>query len=270
MSRARRRKRGNGDRLAFLVLCVAALFAAGIGAFVVDARRDVAELDGEGCRTDGAYDALVFLFDRSDALNSIQKIDVRQRVVRAIDEAPVGTRVSFAVLDAGSPDTVSTLFRGCRPADGRNVNHLTQNERMVRERWREGFLEPLEATLDRSLSDAPSATSPIMEAIQIVALTELAPLGRTDFARRLIIVSDMIQNTKPYNQYRDSLEPERFRRLPYASQVAARLDDTMVEVHYVGRANANRVQTTAHATFWDAWIRDNGGRVASIERIAGG
>jgi len=270
VSRARRRAGQSANRLAKLIFAALFLVIGAIAWYAIDARKNVSALDAAGCRTDGAHDKLVLLIDRSDALSAIQKIDIQGRIKQLIEDAKIGTSVTLSVLDAGTPQLVTTLFQGCRPDDGQNVNRLVQNERMIRERWQNDFLGPLDETLQSSLSDSPSSTSPLMEAIQLVALTGFKYTPAPGYQQRLVVVSDMIQNTDGYNQYKDSLDPIQFNTLPYAARVAASLDATDIEILYVGRPSATQIQNTAHATFWDAWFRQNGGRITSIERISGG
>ena len=269
MSRARRRRARRQGILGGVVLAVLSIGALAGGAWWW--QRDTAgALDALGCRQDGDHDRLSILVDRSDALTPLQKRDVQGSVEAAVAAAETGTRVALHVLAPDDPLLAVTLFEGCRPPDGTAASAWTENERRLRTRWREDFEAPLRALLRTTLEDAPAARSPLLEALQSVALRDFASPA-PDRRHRLLIVSDMLQHTDDYSHYRgDPINYARFAELGYARRVGARLDGVDVEIAYVGRARQDARQTHAHGLFWEAHVEANGGRLLSIRRVAGG
>ena len=267
---ARNVRKRKKDRWGIALIGTLILVAgAGSATYYTQAKHHV-KLDEHGCRSDVLYDHVVLLVDRSDPLTAVQKLDVRQRVDKVVQSAAVGTRFSLNLLNTSNVSLVSTVFDGCRPDDGRAVNHLTQNERQIRARWRDAFLGPLHESLEDTLADEPSDTSPILEGIQLAALTSFQPTQPTGTQKRLLIISDMIHNNGGYSQYADSLNYEYFAGLGYSRTVAAPLSSVDVEIYYVGRKGRERIQTSTHRLFWEAWIRSGGGRMTLFDPLIGG
>ena len=271
MSRASRARRRRQNAVGHVLIGFACLALVGGGGFLGWRHVGAPDLDGTGCLVSGDHDLVSILLDRSDALTPLQKRGAQQRVRSLIEEAVPGTRVRLHVLDPDDPLLIETLFDGCRPVDGSRANALTQNERRLRARWRDEFERPLQDHLRESLRDAPADVSPLLEAIQSVALQDFAAAAAPGRDRRLLVVSDMLQHTPRYSHYRnDPLDYERFATLPYASDVGAALRDVDVEIAYVGRPAHAARQTIAHGLFWEGHVDANGGRLLSIRRLTEG
>ena len=271
MSRVARARQRRKDALGRALLGVVALGVFTIGGFFGWQHLGADRLDEIGCLDSGDHDLVSILLDRSDALTPLQKRGAQQRVRALVEDALPGTRVRLHVLDPDDPLLVTTLFDGCRPVDGRHANAFTQNERRLRARWSEEFERPLQAHLRESLRDAPPAVSPLLEAIQSVALQDFAPALAPGRDRRLLVVSDMLQHTPRYSHYRnDPLDYARFEAMPYAREVGAALGDVDVEIAYVGRPAHSARQTIAHGLFWEGHVDANGGRLLSIRRLTEG
>ena len=270
MSRARRARARRQDLVGSIVIAMLAIAAAAGGTWWWRHNGSEAR-DAIGCLESADYDRLSILVDRSDALTPLQKRGVRQWVEMAVDDAAPGTRITLHALEPDHPLLVQTLFDGCRPPDGTSANRLTQNERRLCTRWREEFEKPLQTLLEATLEDASASTSPLLEAIQSVAVQDFSTFRTPDRLRRLLIVSDMLQHTAGYSHYRDDpLDYAGFASLPYARGVRASLDNVDVEIAYVGRTQHAERQTIAHGLFWEGHVEANGGRLQSIRRVTGG
>ena len=58
----------------------------------------------------------------------------------------------------------------CNPGKGDDLNRIYQNPELARKRWEQDFAAVLSAKLDELLAAPDSASSPIFEAVQAVAV----------------------------------------------------------------------------------------------------
>ena len=138
-------------------------------------------------------------------------------------------------------------FARCKPATGEKANELYQNPRIIEERYREEFLEPFEAILSAMLDSPAAERSPILESLQ--ALLVSAP-GFVDasYPRRVIVVSDLIQNSAAFSFYRGDTWG-RFIRSQDAERLAGRLRGVEVEICRIPRPGA-KVNKAVVDDFW--------------------
>ena len=100
--------------------------------------------------------------------------------------------------------------------------------------------------------------SPIIEAVD--GAVDAPDFGSTVKARRLVIVSDMAQNSPELSEYRgegSGLEvPDAVR-----GELARDLHGVAVRIHYVRRPELASIQTAAQRDFWRDWFTSQGAGV---------
>jgi len=103
-----------------------------------------------------------------------------------------------------SPDPQSRGGEGlnlCKPPSGEDANQLYENPKLLEQRFRERFVQPLEATLNRLLRSEPANSSPIMESLQSLVTRALLS-SRDERPLRLVVISDLLQHSETFSFYR--------------------------------------------------------------------
>lgn len=278
MARARRSRRagrrgGAGDGWKIALGAVLALIAfGGLGA-VAWFSATVAPpptLDAETlCPADGPSAVTVVLLDVSDDLPEPARLQVRTRLLDLADAMPTYGLLELRVL---SPDDAAgrVLFSRCNPGTGEGLSSLTANPEAVRRTWDEGFRQPLTQLLEAGLPAAPADTSPIMRAIQRAAIDHFDGRAAEGRDKRLVVVSDMIENTPAYSQYAGDLTFRRFAATPAFQDLRTDLAGAAVTVLYVQRRPGGApFDTGAHIAFWNTWVETMKGRLVEAVKLQG-
>lgn len=220
------------------------------------------------CPYDGDYARTAILVDASDTLNDKQIKEILDNLADLRRTLKVYEWVGIFVLDEGSHDQLPKPVVGlCNPGSAATANPLYQNPERIRQRYNERFARPVRAAVDGLAGLRPQKTSPILEMIQAVALARQFDSTRP---RRLIIVSDMLQNVKGYSHYRNSLDYVAWsEQSKYAKEFtdSTLLRGVTVEIIYVKREEAKRVQTRRHVRFWEDYFAAVGANLVSVTPV---
>jgi hypothetical protein len=256
--RARRHIAGTVAAAAFLL---AALGAAGYGLL---GRETV---DARACPSSGPAGHLVLLVDKTDPFTRTQRLAFAE-LLREIATARVarGELVSVFVLGESVDAAVEPVFERCNPGSAQDASKWNANPERLRRQYEQNFLEPLAAVAQHIQVAKPAAVSPIMEMLQLVAINGFRR-NAVHGPRRLIVVSDMLQNTNEYSHYRGEASFERLRERPYFQRVRVDLSGVAVELRYLMHAPA--LQNRGHARFWEAYIREMGASLTAVRLVEG-
>jgi hypothetical protein len=248
--------------LAFLALTALAVF------YWTSPRPPVLQAE-DLCPTTGPHGISAVLVDTSDDLLPTTQKEVRTLLEDLINDLPSYYKLDVRVLDIPNMRSRS-LFSKCNPGNGTGLSELTNNPRLLRMRWLESFNKPAEEAIGSSLRAAKSKSSPIMAAIQDIALDEFSGESVQSIPKTLTIISDMLEFTPLYGQYpsQGDLSYERFRRTPAYQKFRTDLHGADVTIHYVERAQV-KIDTVKHVEFWNAWISDNRGGKVHFHRLQG-
>ena len=180
---------------------MAAAVVVAIGVVVLVQSFKGEEVDESLCpKASGPAAGLALLLDLTDSLNPVQHKRLRGLLDNRIEDAKQGTLIAVGAVRADAAERDADFAR-CKPATGEKANELYQNPRMIEERYRKEFLEPFRAIVSEMLESPAADRSPIIESLQ--ALLVSAP-GFVDasYPRRVIIGSDLIQNSEAFSFYR--------------------------------------------------------------------
>ena len=228
-------------------------------ALFVRGQRQERVFDAVNCPEDEEYAAqIAILVDPSDTLTNVQEGSGAPRVLQAIEDAPVTTEIRvYTVGRAGRGDT-RALFRVCKPAHPDSVSSLTGNPALAERRYEDEFLSPLQQTLAALLNVEGDSISPIVEGIQVAAVSAFQPRG-ADIPRQLLVVSDMIQNSRNLSFYRESVEFGPLSRNPDYGTLRVDLTGVEVSVFLLARrGGAGRIQGGTLRGFWEDYFLDQG------------
>ncbi|MCO6393286.1 hypothetical protein GTW25_19895 [Aliihoeflea aestuarii] len=270
--RGTRRRSGSGVTALqiFAAVLVTGASAALLGGYLwlsYGRDQDVA-LDQLGCPVTGATGMTAIIIDATDPISEITMANLKNEFRREVAQVGKGQYLRIASL-TGQPRELPMMFDGCNPGDGSSVDQWTNNPNRRQRRWEEEFGKPLEqlpASLDNGIG---ASQSPVMAAVQKIRNdlfdSDIAVPGSP---KRIIIVSDMIEHTDLYSQYRSGADFAAYLASDAYRTFRTTLSDVEVTILYVERAN-RRFPSSEHVRFWNDWIIENGGRIGSIKRLEG-
>jgi hypothetical protein len=273
--RATHRDGPSGDSARWLiggvVVAIASLLAGGGWLYYKSSELRVATDAETLCRSDGVLpEATVVLLDLSSTLSAVQRLDVKNELTRLRDTVPRFGRIDVFAVDDRAARLVEPVLRLCNPGRGDDMNELYQNPQLARQRWERDFARTVDDTIDKLLATPEAATSPIFEAIQSVALQTFddPKLDHVE-SRRLVLVSDLMQNVPGHLRMYDGIPPfEQFKSTPYWLDVKAELDDVDVTVLYLQRPNSQRFWTS-QVEFWSRYFEAQGARIERLLPLSG-
>jgi hypothetical protein len=251
------------------LICMALIAFGALVYFYVTAPKqpnlDLASL----CPVNGPQGIMVTLVDTTDDLPEPAQREVSGILDDMISNLPSHYRLDIRVLDIAASHSMS-LFSKCNPGNGAGLSEWTANPTIARKRWIEAFQKPARDAIKHSLVSAKAANSPIMAAIQDIALDQFSSPAVKDVPKSLIVISDMLEFTRDYNQYPSAgdLSYERYRRSPAYQKFRTDLHGARVTIKYVHRTAA-KIDTVRHVDFWRQWITDNLGVFVSAQRLQG-
>ena len=257
-----------------VVVVLVGLVGVAIGAYVLSQRSYVATNAETLCPIDEPpAEVVAVILDMSDRLTEVQLLSVRNHLNRLMyTELPRFTYVeAYAVQDRAGV-VAEPVIGLCNPGKGDDLNRIYQNPELARKRWEQDFAAMLSAKLDELLAAPDSASSPIFEAVQAVAVRSFNKPEYDDVPKRLIVVSDLLQNVPAKgagaSHYRGVPDFDDFKASPYFSQVRADLNAVRVHLYYMNRSD-HRIQGVEHIRFWDDYFGAQGATVETVERIFG-
>lgn len=261
----RRSRRFLGVLLIALAVCGALTI---IALYMLFSKQQVESDEVTLCPRGGPRGLTVILIDRTDPLTTVQREALRQEFKRIKKTLPVGTAIQvYSVGPIGDDLLTAESPIVCNPGRGEGTSKWTGNPLLLEKRWRERFAEPIERVFDQMLRPGSSPVSPILESVQSVAIKPLGSLGAEVKYRRLVIVSDMLQNTEEFSQYQQIVPFVEFKRTEYYLRVRADLAQVDVEIIYLRREEGR--QGKDHIEFWQEYIADCGGRLVGVKALQG-
>jgi hypothetical protein len=269
-----RRSSGFGwSGLGGIVLLLLAIIAGGALAWFYFSAAPRPVLDAQSlCPVTGPQGVTVVLVDTSDDLPETTRREVLGQLDDMITTLPPFYRLDIRVLDIAGVRSRS-LFSRCNPGDGAGLSEWTDNPRIARLRWIEDFRKPAAAAVKNSMASAKAASSPIMAAIQDIAIDQFSAAATQNARKTLYIISDMIEFTRDYSQYprAGDLSFARYKQSPAYLKFRTDLHGATVILRYVTRQTNGQsvLDATRHMEFWKAWVEDNRGVFGGVKRLQG-
>lgn len=154
------------------------------------------------------------------------------------------------------------LLLHCPP---RQANPIYQNPIRVAARYDSLFARPLRQVVEKLPTGTPARWSPIMEALR--AVSEAPEFRGGVGPHRLILVSDLQQNTTRVTLCTRLPSFDSFRRSQLVSTLLPDLHGVVVEVLFIPRARHDLESELALQHFWRAYFQAAGVPVVQIERL---
>lgn len=251
----------NALAIALFVLAGAIILAI----FAVSSWMSTQQLGSDFCSSSGPSGLLAIGIDATDSLSAAQRLDVRNRLDTAVAELPANWRVEVWNVAPSSGVPIQTGSAICKPE--LQVSSWTSNPKRAKERFAR-FSESMGKTIGDVLAQPASAESPILQSIQAIGLRSF---GSSDMAtvkdRRMILVSDLVQNTAEVSFARSIVPYQSFRVSKTFDALRAPLVGVKVDILFLSRPNA--LPASSLIGWWQEYFADIGAPLASVQRIVG-
>lgn len=263
----RRRKSETVGAIRNIVIVVAFLSVVGIFYFkTVLAHR---ALDEETLCPAKPDSITVLLVDVTDPMNLPQRQDFLNQLDRLTDQIPRHGKLVIAKVDPISERLLAPVITRCNPGTADDVTEIDGNPQKLEKLHKERFVVPLKMAYEQLVEASSADRSPILESIQSVNLTELLKTADGIGARRLVVVSDLLQNTSEISFYGKLPDGETLTRSQPFSRVRTDLRGTDVELWMLQRSDSTNTQPRALPELWEKIIGDQGGRLMRVYTVSG-
>jgi hypothetical protein len=249
-----------GTVIGLVVVCV----VAAISAFL--ATREPPPDSVSLCPAAGPRGHYVILVDKTDPLTFTQKQALTVLLQEVIDRRlPEGYLLSLFALGEDFRDSAAPLVELCNPGSGVGKSELTATLSHLHKRYQEQFLAKITSQLNELETTKPAAHSPIFEMLQLVGLH--IHKRHVTGERRLIVVSDMLANTRQFSMFREIPEFANFQASEYGSRSNADLSGVDVELNYL--LFSPKLQTRRQLKFWEDYFGRAGAKIVVVHPLEG-
>lgn len=211
----------------------------------------------------------VLLVDVTDPMNLPQRQDFRNQLDKLSEQIPRHGKLVVAKVDPVSDQLLTPIITRCNPGTAADESEFDGNPQKVEKQRQDQFLAPLRAAFDQLMTASAADRSPVLESIQSVNLTELQRGMSEAIPKRLIVASDLLQNTKDISFYNDLPDPAALVGSQSFSRVRTDLKGVNVELWMLQRGDSTRTQPRALPALWEAIIDAQGGQLMRVYTVSG-
>lgn len=252
----------------FRIVAVAVVGIAIIATYILVARGN-RSLDDETLCPANPASITVLLVDVTDPMTVAQRQDFQNQLVELRNAIPRYGKLVVVKVDTAATSLLRPVIARCNPGTAKDANEWTGDPKGLDRKHREGFVDPLSRVFEGLSQETGSDRSPILESIQSVALTELLPPDVEALPRKLIVASDLLQNTEAVSFYSGLPDPDAFIASSAFRRARTNLRDVDVELWMLERSDAPQTQPRALPNLWEAIIGEQGGDVERTYRVSG-
>lgn len=276
MRKPRSRRRSTADvraaqesRKGLLQISAVMAIAATVAVVYFAVARGNKALDDETLCPAKPSSVTVLLVDVTDPMTTPQKQDLRNQLTRLRSAIPRYGKLIVTKVDSSSSELLQPVIVRCNPGTAEEVSDWNGDPRGVQKAHDEKFVAPLDDAFTRLTRASAAERSPIFESVQSVALTDLARPELSDIPRKLVIVSDLLQNTNAISFYGALPSPDTLIASAPFRRVRTDLRGIDLEIWMLERSDATQTQPRALIDLWDAAITAQGGNVLRAYNVSG-
>jgi len=262
-------KRRDQNRKALRNIAIAALFIGLVGFLYVRAMLAHRSLDSETLCPSEPASITVLLVDVTDPMNLPQRQDFINQLDRLRSSIPRYGKLAVYKVEPISDRLLTPIITRCNPGTAKDVSEVTGSPQQTQKLYDEKFKRPLDNAFERMLSASGAERSPILESIQSAALKELQSSGADGKPRRLIVASDLLQNTDSISFYHGLPDPSELTTSQEFSRVRTDLTGVDVELWMLQRGDSRETQPRALPDLWDQIITKEGGNLQRVYTVSG-
>lgn len=255
-NRARRGESKLGIVAASFLMFVVVVFIGGI--FTFSANNELKEIDEKTLcyKDDVPSDIIAILIDSTEPLDEKTVRNAQLEIENIIKNSPTNTLVNLYAIETGSEKHIRPIANLCKPDDGTSASELTSSPAWIKKIFNDKFVLPLADHLTSLLKMPPSTSSPIIESLQS-AVIESFLSHENSGDKKIVLISDMIQNTSMYSFYKESVSfNSYFSKVKNSGSGLLNLTDINIQVLVVPNnvPNGTREDLTR---FWGKFFREN-------------
>lgn len=255
-NRARRGESKLGIFAASCLMFLVVVFIGGI--FTFSANNDLKKIDETTLcyQDDVPTDIIAILIDSTEPLDQKTVRNAQLEIENIIKNSPTNTLVNLYAIETGSEEHIRPIANLCKPDDGTTASELTSSPAWIKKIFNDKFVLPLGDHLTSLLTMPPSTSSPIIESLQS-AVIESFLTHKNSGDKKIVLISDMIQNTSMYSFYKESLSFDSyFSKVKNSGSGLLNLTDINIQVLVVPNnvPNGTREDLTR---FWGKFFREN-------------
>lgn len=272
MARRRRRRSqsetsvGTVVGIVLLATIILALMG-GYGYFRLKAAQAIALDPATYCPVGGPVSTTAVLLDLTDPVAKPTLTDIKNRFEALMAEIPEGGQLTVLALTEQTSE-IEEKVSVCNPGDGKNVDPMTSNPRLARQRWEEAYRKPLDSFIEGLSNQATASRSPIMAGIQQIALNLFNSPRARQGSKRLIVVSDMLEHTDAYSHYREGASMGGYEASRARDMFRTPLQEVDIQLLFIQRLNAPVPQLDL-VEFWAAWFQASRAQNVNVVRLVG-
>lgn len=264
LGRRAKQRRTKEIILGTLALLAVSAVVGGVAYFMSNRPKDLMQ---NMCPADGPLGHYVLLVDKTDPLTFTQKQAFSVILSELVEKrVPEGFLLSVFVLGEDFKENAAPIVELCNPGNGSGKSELTSNLKRLRKQYEERFVGPLLKQSDALLATQSAKYSPIFEMMQLVGINAFRKHD-VKGERRLIVMSDMLQNTPQFSMYKGAVDFGGFAESNYGKKTQLELRDVEVELHYL--MNSPQLQTKRNLKFWEDYFSKAGARIVAVRPLEG-
>ena len=219
------------------------------------------------CPLSGPLGHNILLIDKTDPFNLPQKASFDLIVNDLVNkQTPPGYLLSIYILGDDFKTQTKPLVELCNPGDAKGHSELTENTKQLTRQYKERFLKPVAEQTTQLLSINSAQESPILEMIQMVNLNSIQR-HNVDGPKQLIVLSDLLQNSKPLSMYREIPAYADFAKTDYAGKTRIGFAGVEVEVWLLQNTTGEKQKRLAD--FWQRYFLENKAVSFKLEPLPG-
>jgi hypothetical protein len=214
-----------------------------------------------GCDTDQLLPRghTVLIIDQTDAFTATQITYAKKVLLYEYDH--LRRHDLLTVRGVGNDaDTPLRDFKLCRVPKRAEVLGIAVNEEQVAQRFEAVAGKPMARYLDSLARVGEAETSPLVETISNISREDDFGPGVRD--RRLVVISDMAQNSANFSQYN-----HKGAQVALPTELGVFRPDlkgATVRIHYLLRPSLRRIQGAEHEETWQAFFERAGAKDVKI------
>ena len=265
MSRRRSKRQRRLARQAYINFAIVIAAIAGVAYFMMRVQPEPYDEATLCVISDELPPHTAIILDKTDEYSKVQSDLIAAIIRRTGDKLVVGERLTLFELDAKGQFDPRGELTLCNPGRGSQVNPLFRNPEIIEERYTERFEGPLDEVLVDLIEPKEAPSSPILEAIARLAQTE--NFSSDAPSRKIVIVSDMLQNSDTFTAYGGggALPESLPAAIDTADAVLRKFGDNLrgtdMEIRLIPRERYVDMQRGALKNYWNDVFRELGMRV---------
>ena len=268
--RKSKKSHSNHSLIAIVILIITLTIFGVIGTMYFAATSDRGAINKESFCAHDLKESIIILIDHSDKLSVIQKAALQTRLWDIVENLPKNySQIKIFSADKINENVLAPELVLCNPGSEKEMSRFTENQKIVRKHYEEKFKKQLDEILNAILNKESSSQSPIMEAVQSVAVTSFIGEKNKRIKKKLILVSDLLQHTSDFSVYGGVIDFERYKSGNHWKSVKSDLNDVEVELYFLHRDEESKLQNSHLRDFWIDFFEGQGAKVTRFLPIEG-